>query len=382
MTIAVAWLSGDEAIMCADSAITAPRGVRPNPLSSFGEVQDVDGTPVEEGAIKLIEVGDMAVMIAGNVTKALACCEELWSEYETRGVREALLYNHALFKDTEDYFALIIAHRLDGRTVLTVYSSPEGVFFQDDGWRVWTIGPLPDHLKRTIRGVAKGIERMPISAARKLMAMIAAMQALGIKEYLPRHNVGGAMCGLRYDGALHWQDPIVFLMSNPPQLAKSYAAARAASASSNTFQLIRSQVVNGVGFITSSITDTTTVLTSPVEQRSREELIRLATSLPFPGSPFAPVGCYVFVDISKQRAVVTMTWSPSQGALMSVIETDLGFDFEVRRPLLEKINEGLAENRFELAVFSDDSAVSWVSYTVTLHQDEPQDHPDLKTHLS
>jgi hypothetical protein len=76
VTLALAWLDGDVAYLCWDSAIARIGGTVQVPISSFGEAQDVDGTPVEEGAIKLHQVAGLPVLIAGPVRRALACCDD------------------------------------------------------------------------------------------------------------------------------------------------------------------------------------------------------------------------------------------------------------------------------------------------------------------
>lgn len=60
MTMLLAWLRGDEAMLCFDSAVTGKSGDLPTfEVSSFGEKQDVDGVPVEERVLKLVDVAGM-----------------------------------------------------------------------------------------------------------------------------------------------------------------------------------------------------------------------------------------------------------------------------------------------------------------------------------
>jgi hypothetical protein len=70
-------------------------------------------------------------------------------------VRQALDEIHPLFKNDEEPFMLIVAHRLEERTVLTAYSSREGPAWQDR-WRVWVIGSLSWDLASTVRTAAHG----------------------------------------------------------------------------------------------------------------------------------------------------------------------------------------------------------------------------------
>lgn len=78
------------------------------------------------------------------------------------------------------------------------------------------------------------------------MAVLATMQGLGIANYLPREGVGGAMCGARYDGAIHWQGDIVYLVSDPNRLAHVTDGDGGVAERFQLFHTVRCHVSNGV----------------------------------------------------------------------------------------------------------------------------------------
>jgi hypothetical protein len=350
------------------------------PVSSFGEQQDVNGTPVEEGAIKLVEVGAFPVLIVGNVRPALAFCDELERELETREVREALTVLHPIFANAE-HFTMVIAHQIKGRTVLTLYSSTEGVLVKDDGWRVWVLGALPDPLARTIRTAAHGIEhRIPIDGAAKLMALLSVMQALGIGNYLPQHGVGGAMCGARYDGSLRWQDPILFLISDPVQLGQLQLQLQlpertidvAPAEAADPFHKVRCHVIDGVGVVISSIAQRVTLLTRPRGAIDPSTVQSILQSIPVRNGPVAQVGYYALIDTSKQRVVLAIPRRVQRSSLVRVADTGTDVSLILSSTIVGILGEDLAQDRWELVVCAEKDTAGVKRFNITMELDKPR----------
>lgn len=321
MTVVVAWLSGSTAILCWDSAITRAGREPKNQQSSFGELQVLDGRAVEEGAIKLCDIAGLPALVTGDVGTAGAFAKELIALLDKHDLRTALARLDPVFRGCKEAFSLIFAHPLEGRIVLTRYASTSGLMEMNepDPNTCWIDGSLPEHLKSLIRTGAYAVEGMPLEPPRKLLALLALMQAMGVAYYLPEHGVGGAFCGATFDGTITWQEPIIYLLSNTPTLEAAMSEAGTDGVSTtDPFQMIRCQVSDWVGLVGSSITRRFVVLHSPSERRTEEELRAFVQTFPDPFKWLVPSSAYAFIDTSKQRVVVALTRTDPPSPLVQI----------------------------------------------------------------
>lgn len=71
MTYCLGWRTGTEAIIVADSAVTSIFPLGENESTSFGEANiNESGVSVEEGAVKVVRVGDYALGFSGDAAAA------------------------------------------------------------------------------------------------------------------------------------------------------------------------------------------------------------------------------------------------------------------------------------------------------------------------
>ena len=267
VTLIVGWADALGAHLFADSAATHGRPPR-YLLSSFGERQKLDSFTVEESAMKLAELkSGLVVGVCGDVAGAAAFLSHLLiPEVTARGVAQLRPILHELNRaaaDRADPFQLVFMHQIDGRPLLTGFSSSQGteeLQKEMPHQRSVIIGSLPPHLLQT---VARGV-----SAVRGLapprhrhMVVSAFLQSLGILEFLPEHQVGGAIYSAQMIGnEVTWQEDITHVLFPPRMLAAS--PLHDATQSDDDFsyfadgmEKVRCFMDRDIGFVLSSMSD-------------------------------------------------------------------------------------------------------------------------------
>lgn len=214
MTFLIGWHDADGAFLCADSAETHV-GNRAGETSSFGEARPPNQPTVEECVVKLIPLPrNVVVAICGAVVPALDFLETVGDYLANTDLALAeILGRTGVSNDFEDDFDLLFAHCAEGDPTISIFTSsdtPEADYLRDG---FITTGCLPGLQAALATRLVNTVRTYPLPPDARLAGSLVALQSIGIREYLPAHNVGGAFFGARVSAdGVHWQPDINYLI--------------------------------------------------------------------------------------------------------------------------------------------------------------------------
>lgn len=338
-------------MLCFDSAVTGKSGDLPTfEVSSFGEKQDVDGVPVEERVLKLVDVAGMPVLLSGDAATAMQFCRRLKVQMTVdTDVRRALGTLHTSVK-ADPAFTVVIAHMLNDRAVLTEYSSRDGIASMNEPMPGVTFqaGSLPDSLKRLVQSIVTLARSAGLDAESELMTVVSALQMMGLAHYLPSFGVGGTFVGARFGSAgLVWQSDIVYMTTTAERLA--LAGGRGVA---GAFDTVRVRLVEGKAVVGSSINRSITLLQPPRfigDGTPDEALSKLVDD---PGSWVGPAKYFALAHAGRQRVVLVVTRTEPLSDLITVVDSP---DPKLRivctnNGLRDELLRSLEPNKFEVIV--------------------------------
>jgi hypothetical protein len=211
---------GQHVFLVSDSAVThsglqPPDGLK-QATTSFGEAQIFEPSrTVQEAALKIHRLGQIAVAVAGDANQATRCIAGLKATLD-RGVapEQALAASVKPFAEMDDLAFQLIA-------TIAVEPTPLLMSFNMGGRRqlvphfgdgVVQTGSPTDFQIELFRTVLKLLdERLPQDPDAFLVAAVAWLQSLGVREHLLENGIGGAFYGLYADAhQIQWMPDVVF----------------------------------------------------------------------------------------------------------------------------------------------------------------------------
>ncbi len=226
MTYIISWKIGSAVYLAADSALTVenPAEVAHQPDSpkgktSFGELNVYESNrSVQEGALKIINLGRVAIAMCGDIGLCRTVISTLSGAMDhTNNPAEALeiaVSTNGPFNDPNRSIHLVVAFPSSPKPTLLAFNidGDQSIREVQEGSAVHF-----GSLKSAFRGVGpQMLHALRIFASepqRFLVSGLAFLQSYGIHRYLLEEGVGGAFCGLlvRKD-SIEWQSDILFCM--------------------------------------------------------------------------------------------------------------------------------------------------------------------------
>ena len=216
MTYVIAIRYRDAVLMVADTGLTRQAADDDRSFTLFKQLQRQDGHVIDEAALKLIRVGDRALLgIVGDREFAYAAAENLnarWSPAATP--REALATMGVSLGPWEKHVELLLACADGTRVSLSHWSSshPQEVNDVTDGLGIGSGTPVLGELSQ---GAASALfnEVKTFTTDEALVALLARLQIESQHENLPAHRVSGAFIGAAVEpSGVSWQPDITWVL--------------------------------------------------------------------------------------------------------------------------------------------------------------------------
>jgi len=223
MTYILGWKSGASSFLCGDTAITRDGGppIAPD-QSSFGEASFTKGSRhVREGLIKMINLGNAAIGLCGDVDAARDFIRE-FSQRLDGGMpsSEALsrtVSNRTPMNSLRSYSLIVALRDAQGSRLFCFNARNDGRLLEiQDGYAVH-LGSMSERMKRTTqKWVGCVVHEFRSNPDHALAVVLAVVQSFGIHDYLMNESVGGVFLGAVVDAAgVRWQKDTLYMIYGP-----------------------------------------------------------------------------------------------------------------------------------------------------------------------
>jgi hypothetical protein len=280
MTLNLCWSDGHAAYLVVDSARTHSAAPREQ-VSSLGQLQrsDSSGLSVDEGAQKIVRLGNSAAALCGSVADLrdfLAVARAVAETGDTYALVE-----YAQCDLSRAHIKLTIASLSDDEPFST-YCLPEKKIIVTKRGDIFVTGSLNEALRNEVTEAISELlgvtdPSAPTDIALNLVIGLALMTTTAVQHNLSEHHIGGSFYGafLNADG-FHWQPDIVYLLYSPGSYKRSVsvpaddidAVVDGVPKTHEIFDIIQTWVRGDAMVCSSSITDAGLVSlsdASPVE---------------------------------------------------------------------------------------------------------------------
>jgi len=209
--------------LAADSAVT--RSVAedsqlleaPKDTTSFGELNVYESNrTVGEGALKIINLGQVAVAMCGDLRVGRSVVRTLNTAMEHgKDPQEALrvaVRTNGPFDDPERTIQLIVASPSSPKPTLLAFNSDGNQAIQEvqEGCAIH-FGSLSPAYKSVTPQFIELLRGFTLKPQQLLVGTLALLQSYGIHEHILEEGVGGAFCGLLVqENSIEWQKDILF----------------------------------------------------------------------------------------------------------------------------------------------------------------------------
>ena len=219
MTLNLCWSDGHAAYLLVDSARTHS-GVPNKQIGSLGQLQrsDKSGLSVEEGAQKIVRLGNCAAALCGS----LADLREFLAAARAAGERGDIyaLVEYAQKDLVGAQMKLTMACPRDEHPFST-YCLPEKTIRITKRGDIFATGSLGEALHNEATELISeflGVTdpSAPTDVVLNLVIGLALMTTMAVQHNLSEHHVGGAFYGAFINAeGFHWQPDIIYLLYSP-----------------------------------------------------------------------------------------------------------------------------------------------------------------------
>ena len=214
MTFIIGWKFNNVGYICADSAITGAADYASHGYTSFGELNDLcTHHSVQEAALKIIRLDNIAIAYAGSVEPALSCIRMIKNNVdngdEVSVSFEKSVNSHIPLRQGAEYKLIAVCSEPSYVKLLTFNLNGDQKTIEHENECVFA-GSLPYADAHQVAKQLVAVLSINHKNPQDMLAIaLSLLQNMGIHDYLLKSGVGGVFSGVYADNEKVYRQPSI-----------------------------------------------------------------------------------------------------------------------------------------------------------------------------